>query len=576
MFYFVEVIETKKAYKPNQKDDDGNILFDGSIQVKTVGDVSIAGHIKNLWCAPATFNRRIPLIGEHVLIFEATSTEKSASDLKTKRYYYFTTYNTVDDVSSHNLPRLYQREKTTGPYGSKQPADILADKKELGYTVSKKIKGTQMLQPFEGDDIWQGRFGQSIRYTHTYRSVNTPGVQIYQNDANKYWPGKSQFDPITIMRVKFPKAGDGFDIEDLSKDQASLYLTTSQKLLKFTAGFAKNCLVKKIPNWQGAQALMDADRIVLNAKKDNAFLVANKTAVVTGRKVVFQSNKHSVDLDDLMSWLKQFSEQFRQLCTGEQALTTAMGPTGPSAHSAQVVKTAKVEYKLKFKKTGCGSSPAFRFGVGLPPGIPSIIAPVINAALSGPNSGPAGSAIVAAAASGAGGAGGSSGGGGGGGGASGGGSGGSGGGGGGGSSSGANAGANSAGPGEKVDVNDAGIPTRNNRDLQAPIDANFASKLSGFAKDTGTVVTDTNDTAIHKSQLQKTGRSVDMGYADFNSNPKRIEQTIAAAEQNGLKAVWEVRTPEERDKIVSANPNLKGKVVAVGYITAPHFSIYDA
>jgi hypothetical protein len=414
MFYIAEVIETKKAFKPNQKDDNGESLFDGSIQVKSAADGSIGGPIKNIWCAPATFNRRMPLIGEHVMIFEAPSTEKSSAKLKTKRYFYFTPYNTVDDVSSHNLPLIFKRDKTTGPYGSKTPADIIADKKELGYTIPKTIKGTQMLQPFEGDDIWEGRFGQSIRFSQSFGSVNSPGTGIYQLDATKFWPGKSKFDPITIMRVKIPKKGSGFDIEDLSKDQSSLYLTTSQKLLKFIPGFSKNCLVKKIATWPGAQALMDADRIVLNAKKDNAFLIANKTAVVTGKKVVLQSDKNKVDLDDLMSWLQKFNNQFRQLCTAEQPLTTAMGPTGPSVHALQVTKTSKIDFKLKFRKLGCIRFPRLRFGLNLPTNIPTIVAPIVGAALSGPSGGPASSAIISAAAgaSGGGGAGGAGGGGG--------------------------------------------------------------------------------------------------------------------------------------------------------------------
>lgn len=395
MFYVVEVIETKKAFKPNQKDDKGELLFDGSIQVKTSSDNSVAGHINNIWCAPATFNRRIPLIGEQVIIFEAPSTEKSSAKLKTKRYFYFTPYNTVDDVSSHNIPHIYKRDKTTGPNGTAPAPDIIADRKELGYTISKKIKGTKMLQPFEGDDIWEGRFGQSIRFSQTYGSVNNPGTGIYQLDGSKYYPGKSKFDPIVIMKVKFPKPGNGFDIEDVGKDQASLYLTTSQKLLKFIPGFNKNCLVKKIATWPGAQALMNADRVVLNAQKDNAFLIANKTAVVTGKKVVLQSDKHKVDLDDLMKWLKTFNKQFKQLCTAEQPLTTAMGPTGPSVHSIQVVKTSIIDFRLKFLQLGCGRG--IGTGINVPPNIPNVIAPIINAALSGPSSGPASSAIISAA-----------------------------------------------------------------------------------------------------------------------------------------------------------------------------------
>lgn len=614
MFYVVEVIETKKAYRTGQKDDDGKLLFDGSILVKTSSESTIAGHIKNLWCAPALFNKRIPLIGEKVLIFEAPSTEKSSARKKNKRYFYFSTYNTVDDVSLHHFPLFFNRDKTTGPDGTKSVADILADKKELGYTINKKVKGAQKLQPFEGDDIWEGRFGQSIRFSHTYKSVNSPGIKIYQQDALKNWPGKSQYDPIAIFRVKFPKASAGYDIEDLEKDQSSLYLTTSQKLLKFKAGFNKNCFVKGIANWAGAQAMIDSDRIVINAKKDHAFLIGKKSTIITGKKVVFQSDKFIVDLDDLMTWLQKFNGQFRQVCTGESPLTTAMGPTGPSKHSIQVTKTSKVDFKLKFKKFSCNRVPGLRLGI-LPP-IGAIISPLINAVASAGATGPVSNAISSAAsnsnssggggggsAGSGGGGGGSAGGGGGGGGSagSGGGSAGSGGGGGGGGSFGGggpkdqyatkrpsymknkkckNLSQSGKQKGFASTQNIAGgLPTRNGRKFNHPISVELGEKASSIMKNNNLVITDTNDWRgkdgkPHKSLDQQHGLSFDANFNDKKWSADKIRKVANEGKAQGLKFKFEIGNRDEVVKIVKENPDLEGTVIYVERITDPHFSVY--
>ena len=44
-----------------------------------------------------------------------------------------------------------------------------ADKKEWGYTFEQKPKKVENLQPFDGDDLFEGRFGQSIRFGSTVK-----------------------------------------------------------------------------------------------------------------------------------------------------------------------------------------------------------------------------------------------------------------------------------------------------------------------------------------------------------------------------------------------------------------------
>ncbi len=58
-----EVVETKMAYKSNQKDENGNYLPIGSIQIRMGGSDTSLGQVRNVYARPAIFNKRIPLIG---------------------------------------------------------------------------------------------------------------------------------------------------------------------------------------------------------------------------------------------------------------------------------------------------------------------------------------------------------------------------------------------------------------------------------------------------------------------------------------------------------------------------------
>lgn len=345
-FQIGEVVETKKAYKTKQKDENNNILYNGSLLVRVGAGHSYLGQVRTVWAAPANFNRRMPLIGEQVLIFTAPGTETSSEDFKQLRWFYTTAYNAVDDVTSHQFPKDWTRSSHNK--GSKPASPGLNDRKEVGYTIDKNIGGTKPLQPFEGDDLWEGRFGQSIRFSRHFQMTNAPGPGIYEKQPT--WKGSSKNDPILIIRVKKPEKGSSYDIEDLKKDDASIYLTTKHKLLNLKVGFKRNRDAIKIPTYSGGpQLVLDSDRIVINAKKDFAFLIAKKETVTTAEQVLMQSKRYRVYLDDLMDWLDDLAKQFWKLASAQATYTTMMGPTGIASNVAEITKIHKVNFQKYFK-----------------------------------------------------------------------------------------------------------------------------------------------------------------------------------------------------------------------------------
>lgn len=353
--FVAEVIETKYAFKPGQKDEEGNPLPLGSIQIRIGAHQSNLGQVRNVYARPLLFSsRRIPLIGEQVVIIQGPVNDWTTSGIKQIGFLYFQPINGTDDLTLHQFPKLWTRSTTNSPSGGAQKK---ADRNEPGYTFPKTPKKTDNLQPFEGDDIFEGRFGQSIRFGSTILG----DMSVY--DKKPTWKGTSNTDPLMILRVKKPTGGttsaqnssqffsanSKYTIEDLQQDECSIYLTTTQIIQKFKPGFSKNLDVKTIANWSGgSQIVIDADRVVINSKKDKTFLIGAKESIVTGKKVLFQSEKYKVDLDELMEFLKKWLQQHADLTSGKAQYSTAAGPTSIATNMAQFIQLSTVDFQ-KFK-----------------------------------------------------------------------------------------------------------------------------------------------------------------------------------------------------------------------------------
>lgn len=348
-----EVVETKTAYKPGQKDDQGNPLPLGSIEVRIGSSESNLGQLRNIYARPLLFSsRRLPLIGEQVILIKAPVNDWSTSGLKEIGYLYFQPVNSTDDAVLHVFPKLWKREGNSG--GS--AAQRKSDKEEPGYSFPKNPKRMDSLQPFEGDDLYEGRFGQSIRFGSTV----VGDMSIY--DKKPSWKGSSNGDPLMILRIKKPEgsgqtqsstkkynANSKYSIEDLGKDEASIYLTTTQMLNGLKPGFSKNLDVKTSANWSaGSQIIVDADRVVINSKANKGFFIAKEEAVITGKKVLFQSENYKVYLDDLMDFLKKFEKLCEDLASAKAQYSTPAGPTAVSTNMAQFIQLSTVDFQ-KFK-----------------------------------------------------------------------------------------------------------------------------------------------------------------------------------------------------------------------------------
>ena len=130
--------------------------------------------------------------------------------------------------------------------------------------------------PFMGDVLIEGRHGQSIRMTGV-RANQQPLV----NDQNN---GK----PLTIIRNEQKESSqseldaDGYtpQVEDINNDRTSIYLTSDHVIPLVPSSEEKGSFLNFGPLnteiYRGAQAIVQSDRIVLNAREESILLNAKE------------------------------------------------------------------------------------------------------------------------------------------------------------------------------------------------------------------------------------------------------------------------------------------------------------
>lgn len=337
-----EVVEINKSFKPDQKDEKGQTLPLGTIEVRIGASSANLGQVRIVLARPAIWNYRVPLIGEMVTLISAPTNDWSTTGLKGVGFLYFSSINVTDSLVVHTFPKSWKRIGI-----SSSGAERKADKNEPGYTFPKSPKNVEPIQSFEGDDIINGRFGTSIRLGSTVKG-----------DMSKYskkpsWEGSNNTDPLIYIRVSKPQSSSGglkYTIEDLEKDESSIVLTSNQKLKNFKAGFDKNQDAKKIGQFDGkSQIIIDSGRVVLNAKKDILLLIGKEKTIITGKKIMLQTDKYKVDLDELMDFLKKWLGEDNKVFSGQAQLATPAGPTSFSTNMS-VYQTLQNSDFNKFKQ----------------------------------------------------------------------------------------------------------------------------------------------------------------------------------------------------------------------------------
>ena len=268
--------------------------------------------------------RKLPMIGEIVLVSEYLPAELGTTSKLSKfkidnessytNLFYHDILNTNNSVViNKNYEYLTELDKSE------------LDKKEVMSSGGKRnLKGvfisdyfidtnSKNLIPLEGDVLFEGRSGQSIRFSQSVRKdiefikskdlfgsstkselmKRKNDVWIYGNDGGK---------PIIILS-NGRELTDKFDtvdsLEDINKDDSSIYLSSDNILPLLTSAVVSTELKnnnRDVKEFYGKQIILNSDRIVLNTKQNELMLFSKKYISLASSNEIFnKATRFAVD-----------------------------------------------------------------------------------------------------------------------------------------------------------------------------------------------------------------------------------------------------------------------------------------
>jgi hypothetical protein len=297
-FYIGQVVPLEaehQTYKPGDQLARQNKLFCISVLVYESSKETL---IKNVQPISANI-KQIPIIGESVLIVKGYNNTTTRTT-RSHQWYYFPSIGTLSNAN-HNYQSIPVNSST-----------FIEDANFLKTEIVPK-------QPFRGDFLIEGRWGNSIRLGSSVKTNED------EYTVASTWNSNKDGDPIIILsntRSKPPtgKPIETYSIENVESDDASLYLTSTQNVKRLSFGTKKNpnSLKTMLPNeseFKQSQFIGVADRIVLSAKTDLAVINSPRGIILNTTGVVKIGNDSAtsnlVHGDILYKMLQQILNQLR-------------------------------------------------------------------------------------------------------------------------------------------------------------------------------------------------------------------------------------------------------------------------
>ena len=265
----------------------------GYIRWDQISDPTSTGPNSVIYAKPLFTNyKNFPLKNEIVFLLTLPDPELQ-SDTNSVSYYYFppinvwnsTHHNAIpDNVNYNNIPKSQQRDyDTTSKGGAIRRVSDSGTDIDLGLTFKESNKIYPLL-PYEGDLIFESRFGSSLRFSSTVRG-----------SAN-FWKGKPG--PITILsnghNPSINQAGWLPVSESIDNDQTSLVLSSNQVLsysLPVVGVGLQKLRVEGINSFSQPQLVLSSDRIVLNAKNESLIASAKNSINISSTKVSVEADE---------------------------------------------------------------------------------------------------------------------------------------------------------------------------------------------------------------------------------------------------------------------------------------------
>jgi hypothetical protein len=233
--------------------------------------------------------KHYPLLQELVIIFFLPS-EGVQANSSAGKYYYLPPINVWSSQIQNAIPgiddMLSQSQKKDNTLVEAGSTNIVVNTTGSNLTLGKTFHegNYNPLLPFEGDIIYEGRFGNSIRLGS---SVNSTTSNIWSN-------GSIKGTPILILRNgQGSTTRESWEpiVENINNDPSSIYLTQDQPIPLLAASsnqssFAKSTAPFSPGGYINNQIILNSGRLMFNAKSDSILMLANKSISISTNETV--------------------------------------------------------------------------------------------------------------------------------------------------------------------------------------------------------------------------------------------------------------------------------------------------
>lgn len=222
--------------------------------------------------------KNYPLINEIVYIINLPNTDIGNSSTSTSAYYlnivglWNHPHHNAYPVNTKNLSPSQQKDYSQTSNGAVRRVTDKSTNINLGDTFKERTNIHPIL-PFEGDIIYEGRWGNSIRLGSTVKNRPNNWSQTGENG-----------DPITIIKNGQGKQDEQGWVpvtEDINNDDSSIYITSTQKLpIKASSTVYNSYTVRPTTpdQYSGKQIILNSGRLFFNSTMDEIML-SSKTSI---------------------------------------------------------------------------------------------------------------------------------------------------------------------------------------------------------------------------------------------------------------------------------------------------------
>jgi len=265
--------------------------------------------------------KSIPTIGEQVYLIGSMGSESGPFSAG-YQYYYISPTFLQRSLNNNPLPKgIKNTVQSFGASSYQDPIPNVSSPEDNTKDFGKgffEVNTLSQLQPYIGDTIFEGRFGQSIRFGYTPK----------QTDAQKSpsWNSNNSGAPITIIRNTQndtnKKGYDKFVVEDINKDESSIWMTSKQRIPVRTSNKVS---ISNISQYSNPQIIINSDRLIFNSKSDNIILSSKKDVAIS-------TSDYTTTINLIISAIETLAEG---------TFPTAVGPTGPHPQLALILAKLK-------------------------------------------------------------------------------------------------------------------------------------------------------------------------------------------------------------------------------------------